>query len=169
MADMTLIPGSLTCPECQIAGEHYQAKDNRVLGLHRRTSHGIAGAHHKGAKPARRKGQRTNGIEEKAAEWLRTHPGTHRAPEMAVAWGIDPSNDRVVKILSSAKRHGHLVTSDGNGNWYHTGPAPRNLPAKAPERPPEPAEANGKVHFVSQQIVLLLTDTEGREWVAEPR
>jgi hypothetical protein len=168
MSEQTLIPGSLVCPECQVDGVHYQAKDNRLLGLHRRNHHGVIGTHHHPrhkAKPAPTKPRnpRSNGVQEQVVAWLRDHPGKHNHREIAEAFGVDPKTDRMVKTLSSAKSRGQLIESDGHGHWYYSG---ATLPVKAPE--PE-APANGQVHFVSQQIVLLLRDSEGREWVAEPR
>jgi hypothetical protein len=168
MSEQTLIPGSLVCPECQVAGAHYQAKDNRLLGLHRRNHHGVVGTRghpHRKAKRVPTK-PRSNGAQEQVVAWLRDHPGRHNHRQIAEALGTDPGTDRMIKTLSSAKARGQSIASDGQGNWSYTGEARPNLPVKAPE--PE-VSANGQVHFVSQQIVLLLTDSEGREWVAEPR
>jgi hypothetical protein len=150
--------GSLQCPEC-----HNWYLDNRRLGLHRRMAHGVPGAHHHGKPKPRVK--RIAGVEDKVVGWMREHPGSHHHSEVAEALGYIVGTDRVVKLMSSAKRHGQPITSDGHGNWSYVA----NLPAKAPVSPPEPPQTNGKVHFTSQRIVLLLTDTEGREWVAEPR
>jgi hypothetical protein len=167
MSEQTLIPGSLVCPECQVAGTHYQAKDNRLLGLHRRNQHGVPGSHHhvrrkvKATKPA---APPSNGAQALVVAWLRDHPGMHDHREIAEALGIGPGTGRMVKTLSSAKSRGQLIDSDGHGRWYYSG---SKLPVKAPE--PEVPVSNGQVHFVSQQIVLLLRDSEGREWVASPR
>jgi hypothetical protein len=166
MSEQTLISGSLVCPECQVAGTHYQAKDNRLLGLHRRNNHGVPGTHHhprRKTKPAPTK-RRSHGPQDQVVAWLRDHPGMHNHREIAEALGVDPGSSRMVKTLSTAKGRGQSVQSDGNGNWYYSG---AKLPVKAPE--PEAPASNGQVHFVSQQIVLLLTDSEGREWVASPR
>jgi hypothetical protein len=169
MSEQTLIPGSLVCPECQVAGVHYQAQDNRLLGLHRRNQHGVPGTHHHArrktkttAKPA--PGSTSNGAQARVVAWLRDHPGMHDHREIAEALGVDPQSGRMVKTLSSAKSRGQLVESDGHGHWYYSG---AKLPVKAPD--PGPRASNGQVHFVSQQIVLLLRDSEGREWVASPR
>jgi hypothetical protein len=165
MSEQTLVPGSLVCPECQVAGTHYQAKDNRLLGLHRRNHHGIPGSHHHPRrKVAKAANPRSNGVQELVVAWLRDHPGRHNHRQIAEALGIDPGTDRMVKTLSSAKSRGQLIESDGHGHWYYSG---ATLPVKAPE--PEPSVSNGHVHFVSQQIVLLLRDSDGREWVAAPR
>jgi hypothetical protein len=166
MTDQTLIPGSRVCPECQVAGTHYEAKDNRLLGLHRRNHHGVVGTHHhprRKANPAPIS-PRSSGVQDMVVNWLRDHPGMHNHRQIAEALGIDPGTDRMVKTLSTAKMRGQSIASDGHGHWYYSGDR-ATLPVKAPE--PEPA--NGQVHFVSQQIVLLLTDSEGREWVASPR
>jgi hypothetical protein len=165
MAEQTLVPGSLVCPECQVAGVHHEAKDNRLLGLHRRNHHGVAGTHHHPRRKAKPTpvNPRSYGVQDQVVNWLRDHPGKHDHREIAEALGVDPGTDRMIKTLSSAKSRGQLVQSDGHGHWYYSG---ATLPVKAPE--PE-APANGQVHFVSQQIVLLLRDSTGREWVAEPR
>jgi hypothetical protein len=164
MSEQTLIPGSLVCPECQVAGTHYQAKDNRLLGLHRRNHHGIPGSHHHPRRKAKATptNPRSNGVQEQVVAWLRDHPGRHNHRQVAEALGIDPGTDRMVKTLSSAKMRGQPIESDGHGHWYYSG---ATLPVKAPE----PEVSNGHVHFVSQQIVLLLRDSDGREWVAAPR
>jgi hypothetical protein len=166
MSDQTLVPGSLVCPECQVAGTRYLAKDNRLLGLHRRNHHGVPGSHHKGRRKAKPVTPRSNGVQEQVVTWLRDHPGMHNHRQIAEALGIDPSTDRMVKTLSTAKARGQSIASDGHGHWYYSGEQAA-LPVKAV--PPEPEPSNGQVHFVSQQIVLLLTDSEGREWVASPR
>jgi hypothetical protein len=168
MSEQTLVPGSLVCPECQVAGTHYQARDNRLLGLHRRNHHGVPGTHHHPRRKAKRApaNPRSNGVQDQVVAWLRDHPGMHNHREIAEALGVDPQTDRMVKTLSTAKGRGQLVDSDGQGHWYYSGQRPP-LPVKAPE--PEALASNGQVRFVSQQIVLLLRDSEGREWVAEPR
>jgi hypothetical protein len=163
MSEQTLVPGSLVCPECQVAGTHYQAKDNRLLGLHRRNHHGVVGTRgHPHRKAKRVIKPRPNGVQEQVVAWLRDHPGRHNHRQIAEALGVDPGTDRMVKTLSSAKSRGQLIESDGHGHWYYSG---ATLPVKAPE----PPASNGQVHFISQQVVLLLTDSEGREWVASPR
>lgn len=73
---------------------------------------------------------------------------------------------RIGKSLSASKMRGSSVISDGHGNWHYV--EGETLPAVVKPKA-EPKPTNGQVHFVSQQIVLLLRDSEGREWVASPR
>lgn len=146
----------LTCPECG-----YLAKDNRVLGLHRRTVHGVPGAHHN----SRRKVKRPVAAKVNLyVQWLADHPGTYSTTDIAAAMGAEAT--RVGKTLSASKSRGQSVTSDGHGNWHYIGEAKTE---RLPVKTPDPKPTNGQVHFVSQQIVLLLRDSEGREWLASPR
>jgi hypothetical protein len=153
--------GTLKCPECET-----WHLDNRRLGLHRRNAHGIPGAHTHNRSKRKTKRRAISGVGDLAVNWLQENPGPHHYKD--VGQGVSVSPERIIKILSSAKQAGAPIANDGHGNWSYS-PNGHNLPAKAPQRPVERPEANGKVHFTSQRIVLLLTDTEGREWVAEPR
>lgn len=147
----------LTCPECG-----YLAKDNRLLGLHRRNHHGVLGSHHHPGRKTKR--PRPPAKVNVYVQWLADHPGTYSTVDIAAALGAEAT--RVGKNLSASKSRGQPVISDGKGNWHYTGEAKTE---RLPVKTPDPKPTNGQVHFVSQQIVLLLRDSEGREWLASPR
>lgn len=159
---------NLVCPECAEQGIAYQAKNPAGLGGHRKGAHGVQGQSRSILDARRRQnGKRKSQRPAKVnlyVQWLADNPGTHNITEIAVALGAEAT--RVGKNLSASKARGQSVINDGHGNWHYTGEAKtERLPVKAPD----PKPTNGQVHFVSQQIVLLLTDSEGREWVASPR
>jgi hypothetical protein len=158
------------CPECAAQGKAVTLKSPAGLGGHRFTVHGIRGQDRSSKR--RRRQPRPPRPQRLAkanlyVQYLADHPGTHSITEMGAALGAEAT--RVGKSLSASKVRGYPIASDGHGNWHHI--EAENLPVVAvqanPE--PEPEPANGQVHFVSQQIVLLLRDSEGREWVAAPR
>jgi hypothetical protein len=163
-----------TCPECTEQGKEFTSKTAAGLGGHRKVVHGVQGSSRAtldGQRRARRAKPKLKSLSQANIyiRWLAEHPGPHNITAIGAAIGIEAT--KVGKSLSASKVRGYPVVNDGRGNWEYTNGAPlsANLPAKVKAVPPEPKPSNGQVHFVSQQIVLLLRDSEGREWVASPR
>jgi hypothetical protein len=163
-----------TCPECTEQGKEFISKTAAGLGGHRKVVHGVQGSSRStldGQRRSRRAKPKPLSQANIYVRWLAEHPGPHNITAIGAAIGAEAT--KVGKSLSASKVRGYPVVNDGRGNWEYTNGAhlSANLPAKVKVVPPEPKPepSNGQVHFVSQQIVLLLRDSEGREWVASPR
>ena len=147
---------NLTCPECG-----YEARDNRVLGLHRRTAHGVPGAHHNSKRKTKRPVPAKVNL---YVQWLADHPGTHNITEIAAVLGGEAT--RVGKNLSASKARGQSVISDGRGNWHYTGEA--NLPEVVSNghkpvnnRHQPPQVVDDEIQIFSVRRAFLLDTSEG--------